>query len=131
MQKVSESGRGALRENPARSLHWELEQEHQMLAPGLWLDSLYAGCECNFIGARCKRQRLRHNIPEVSQWPVVHGMPSHVHDQRNGIRCWWMGRGTTQAKKRRSTPHAYSVCVIMGSQDSGIGMMAIPQDALS
>ena len=50
-----------------------------MLASGLWLDSLYAGCECNFMGARCKRQRLRHNIPEVSQWPV-HGMPSHVHD---------------------------------------------------
>ena len=34
LQKAAESGRGGLRENPARSLHWSLPQEQEMLATG-------------------------------------------------------------------------------------------------
>ena len=42
----------------------------------LWLDTMYFRLQ--FMAARCKRQRLRHNIPEVSQWPVADC--HHMHD---------------------------------------------------
>ena len=49
---------------------WELTQEKQMMATGPWQDTVYSAC-C-FMGARCKAQRLRHNIDEIAQWPALH-----------------------------------------------------------
>lgn len=66
LQKAAESGRGGLRENPARSLHWSLPQEQEMLAAGLWLDTEYSASA--FASARAKAQRLRHNIQEIAAW---------------------------------------------------------------
>ena len=76
IQELADRGGVSLRENPARSLHWELPREKQMLASGDWQDTCYAAC-C-FMGARCKQQRLRHNIQEISQWPPL--QCHHQHD---------------------------------------------------
>ena len=78
LQAVATSGRGALRENPARSLHWCLKQEKDMVATAIWFDTMYSSC--SFMGARCKQQRLRHNILEIADWPVV--SCHHVHDPK-------------------------------------------------
>ena len=45
----SGEGGGALRENPLRSLRWELAKEKPMAATGVWYDTTYAAC-C-FMGA--------------------------------------------------------------------------------
>ena len=70
---------GSVRENPLRSLYWELTQEKQMMATGLWQDTVYSAC-C-FMGARCKAQRLRHNIDEIAQWPALHCRHTHAADE--------------------------------------------------
>ena len=69
MQTVIDRGGGALRENPARSLHWHIPREVEMEQSGQWTDTFYDAC-C-FMGARHKRQRLRHNLLEVAQWPPL------------------------------------------------------------
>ena len=72
-------GGGSVRENPLRSLHWELTQKKQMMAAGPWQDTVYSAC-C-FMGARCKAQRLRHNIDEIAQWPALHCHHTHAADE--------------------------------------------------
>ena len=76
---LADRGGGSVRENPLRSLHWELTQEKQMMATGLWQDTVYSAC-C-FMGARCKAQRLRHNIDEIAQWPALHCHHTHAADE--------------------------------------------------
>ena len=56
LQAIADDGRGGLRENPARSLHWSLPQEETMMESGLWYDTTYSACV--FMSARCKHQRL-------------------------------------------------------------------------
>ena len=75
IEGVVARGGGSIRENPGRSLHWHLPQERRMAESGDWYDTEYSAC-C-FGGARCKYQRLRHNIEEVNEWPpaVCH----HTH----------------------------------------------------
>ena len=55
--------------NPARSLHWHIPREVEMEQSGQWTDTFYDAC--GFMGARHKRQRLRHNLFEVAQWPPL------------------------------------------------------------
>ena len=43
---------------------------------GCWQDTTYAACA--FSGARSKQQRLRHNVDEISQWPLAEC--HHIHD---------------------------------------------------
>ena len=74
LQAIADDGRGALRENPARSLHWSLPQEETMMESGLWYDTTYSACV--FMSARCKHQRLRHNIHEIE---LIH--PRECHHQ--------------------------------------------------
>ena len=74
LQAIADDGRGALRENPARSLHWSLPQEETMMESGLWYDTTYSACV--FMSARCKHQRLRHNIREIE---LIH--PRECHHQ--------------------------------------------------
>ena len=50
-----------------------------MMATGLWQDTVYSAC-C-FMGARCKAQRLRHNIDEIAQWPALHCHHTHAADE--------------------------------------------------
>ena len=68
LQAIADDGRGALQENPARSLHWSLPQEETMMESGLWYDTTYSACV--FI------QRLRHNIHEIE---LIH--PRECHHQ--------------------------------------------------
>ena len=69
IQRHAERGGGSVRENPWRSLHWYLPQEQQMMTSGLWQDKRYSSC-C-LMGARAKSQCLRHNLEEISRWPVL------------------------------------------------------------
>ncbi|CAE7815841.1 unnamed protein product [Symbiodinium sp. CCMP2592] len=66
---------GSVRENPANSLHWLLPQEVQSFQSGLWQDKHYDTC-C-WGGARYKRQRLRHNLQEIADWPAI--QCHHIH----------------------------------------------------
>ena len=50
-----------------------------MMATGPWQDTVYYAC-C-FMGARCKAQRLRHNIDEIAQWPALHCHHTHAADE--------------------------------------------------
>ena len=50
-----------------------------MAATGVWYDTTYAAC-C-FMGARCKQQRLRHNIQEIADWPVLECHHLHRADE--------------------------------------------------
>ena len=79
LQALADRGGGSVRENPLRSLHWELTQEKQMMATSPWQDTVYYAC-C-FMGARCKAQRLRHNIDEIAQWPALHCHHTHAADE--------------------------------------------------
>ena len=50
-----------------------------MMATGPWQDTVYSAC-C-FMGARCKAQRLRHNIDEIAQWPALRCRHTHAADE--------------------------------------------------
>ena len=76
IQSLADRGGASVRENPWRSLHWHLPQEKAMLSSGTWWDKRYSSC-C-FMGARAKSQRLRHNLPEINEWPVLDC--HHTHD---------------------------------------------------
>ena len=76
IQALAERGGASVRENPWRSLHWALPQEKSMMDSGLWQDKRYSAC-C-MMGARSKSQCLRHNIEEISSWPVLDC--KHTHD---------------------------------------------------
>ena len=78
IQKIAARGGASVRENPWRSLHWFLAQEEQMWDSGIWRDKHYAACV--FAGARCKSQRLRHNLDEIDAWPPMDC--HHVHDSQ-------------------------------------------------
>ena len=79
MDEVSlchDRGGGTLQENPWRSLHWALPRQQQMIQSGEYWDLDYHACALQ--GARCKRQNIRHDIEELTQWePMPCG---HVHD---------------------------------------------------
>ena len=75
IQQLHDRGGGSIRENPSRSLHWMLPQEQEMVASGQWSDTTYSAC-C-LMGARAKQQRLRHDISEMNQWPVLDC--HHIH----------------------------------------------------
>ena len=80
----AERGGGSLRENPSRSLHWWLPQEVQMMMSGTWDDTLYTACV--LMAARAKKQRLRHNIAEIAQWPDM--TCRHVHNNKEWTVDW-------------------------------------------
>eukprot|EP00435_Cladocopium_sp_Y103_P072343 s416_g40.t1 len=91
LQKAADEQRGALRENPARSLHWELPQERAMMASGCCFDTDYSACVFN--SARAKSQRLRHNIQEIADWTNLPCHHIHAEDEwtpftHEGVRVY-------------------------------------------
>ena len=79
----------SVRENPLRSLHWHYPQAVAMEESNQWWDTDYAAC-C-FAGARCKQQRLRHNVQEIADWPPI--QCHHIHhpqewDESNGVHIY-------------------------------------------
>lgn len=91
IENIQKRGGISIRENPFNSLHWFLAKEVEMMASGIWSDTPYAAC-C-FGGARCKHQRLRHNVPEIDDWPPL--QCHHSHDpkewepyEENGSRIY-------------------------------------------
>ena len=69
-------GRGALRENPNRSLHWEDPNEKWLYQQEGWYEYHYDSCCFNSV--RKKSQRLRHNMIELCTLPPLHC--AHWHD---------------------------------------------------
>ena len=73
---MHEKGRGAIRENPARSLHWEDPNEKWVCENGDWHDYHYDSCCFNAV--RRKAQKLRHNMIELCALPSL--QCAHWHD---------------------------------------------------
>ena len=91
VQQLANRGGASVRENPWRSLHWHLPMEREMMRQGIWRDKHYSACV--FAGARCKSQRLRHNLDEIDQWPPMdchHSHDPHEWDphEANGQRVY-------------------------------------------
>ena len=61
---LAQRGGATVRENPGRNLHWELPREKDLMDTGLYYDTEYSACV--FQSARCKYQRLRHNVWEIT-----------------------------------------------------------------
>ena len=76
LKEHDEQGGGSMRENPNRSVNWRLRNELEMGHSGRWTDKTYAACVLQ--GARCRQQRIRHNIEEFDKWPPMDC--HHIHD---------------------------------------------------
>ena len=103
-QAVHEAGRGAFRENPRRSWHWQDPVEASL--PG-WTDFDYDAC-C-FQGARRKSQRIRHNLPELAMLPSP--VCGHTHSpnewqpaSRDGVLPFFPRRTKLSTQRVSSLP---------------------------
>ena len=77
VQAVMDSrSRGAMRENPRRSLHWVDPVEEHIFSQGTWHDYEYDAC-C-FLATRRKAQTIRHNIVDMRKLPNL--ICAHSHD---------------------------------------------------
>ena len=77
MQAIMQAnGRGALRENPRRSLHWSDPVEAFLFSQGVWQDYEYDAC-C-YLATRRKAQTIRHNVDEMRKLPNL--ICAHTHD---------------------------------------------------
>ena len=72
---LASQGAGCLRENPHNSLHWLDPVECWVSSSSTWYDLNYHACV--FQGARCKFQKIRHNLDELNLLPEV--TCGHVH----------------------------------------------------
>ena len=70
-----ERGGGSGSENPKNSLHWHTPSEVARFQGGTYWDTFYEGCSLQ--GARCKRQKIRHDIEEIQCWPSM--KCRHIH----------------------------------------------------
>ena len=72
-------GRGAMRENPRRSLHWADPNEVWMHRQGCWHDFEYDSCCFNSV--RRKAQTIRHNMLELLALPNLRCAHWHSQDE--------------------------------------------------
>ena len=127
IQALRDRGGIAIRENPLRSLHWELPQEHAMMASGQWHDLDYAACV--FAGARCKMQRLRHNVEEFDSWPPLRC--HHLHDPKEWEPWEEEGRHVYPSKSEAeyTAPLAFSIAVAASwwAVRTGVATLHVPR----
>lgn len=117
IQAVAARGGISVRENPLRSLHWHLPQEVEMMESGKWWDTDYAAC-C-WAGARCKQQKLRHNVQEIADWPAI--QCHHIHNPRE----WepWESSGQRVYPSKEEAEYTASLfcpscfLLVVGSED--------------
>lgn len=107
--ELAQRGGTSLRENPWRSLHWHLPREKAMFNTGLWWDTHYASCV--FAGARCKSQRLRHNVEEINAWPPLDCQ--HSHDPKEWDPYLVHGKAVFPSKEEAeyTAPLAFAIAV--------------------
>ena len=109
IDKHQQRGGISIRENPFNSLHWHLPKEIAMMKSGSWQDTEYSAC-C-FGGARCKHQRLRHNLQEITEWPPL--QCQHSHDPQE----WepWEEKGArvypSKMEAEYTAPLAFAIAV--------------------
>ena len=108
-QRILDRGGGAIRENPNNSLHWCIPQEAEMWVSDQWWDTRYDAC-C-FMGARRKRQRLRHNIWELTQGPSM--LCHHTHHPEEWQPWQQAGQVVYPSKEEAeyTAPFAFHVAV--------------------
>ncbi|CAE7261257.1 unnamed protein product, partial [Symbiodinium necroappetens] len=127
-QKILERGGGAIRENPSNSLHWCIPQEAEMWASDPWWDARYdAYC---FMGARRKRQRLQHNIWELTQDPSM--LCHHTHQSEE----WkpWESNGqvvySSKEEAEYTAPFACHVAVACSWWHAGLVLPSCATSAM-
>ena len=106
VKQLAARGGASVRENPWRSLHWHLPMEREMMKKGPWRDKHYSACV--FAGARCKSQRLRHNLDEIDQWPAMDCHHSHAHHEWDP-QVVDGHKESTLPMKKRSIPHRFAL----------------------
>ena len=79
IQAMVQRGGATIRENPGRSFHWELPEEKRLMDSGQYWETEYSACV--FQSARCKYQKLRHNVLEIAQWPKAPCAHTHASDE--------------------------------------------------
>ena len=122
-------GGASLRENPQNIFDWFLPTELDMWSKGHWQDFDYDACV--FQGARCKRQRLRHNIEEIDMKVAV--QCRHIHSKEE----WkpFLVDGKRHPESRRGGVHSCSslphcgVCFVVGSQNRQSAVACPPLSA--
>ena len=102
MGKLADRGGASLRENPENSLHWATPTEVSMWESGHWWDKRYDACVLQ--GARRKRQRLRHDVQEICDWPVM--QCHHVHSGNE-----WRGGEETAHRYPQKEEAEYTACL--------------------
>ena len=102
MRKLADRGGASLRENPENSLHWATPTEVAMWESGHWWDKRYDACVLQ--GARKKRQRLRHDVQEICEWPVM--QCHHVHAGNE-----WRGGEETAYRYPQKEEAEYTACL--------------------
>ena len=109
IMELAQRGGTSLRENPWRSLHWHLPREKAMFDTGEWWDTHYASCV--FAGARCKSQRLRHNVEEINAWPPLDCQ--HSHDPKEWDPYLVNGKAVFPSKEEAeyTAPLAFAIAV--------------------
>ena len=109
IMELAQRGGTSLRENPWRSLHWHLPREKAMFDTGEWWDTHYASCV--FAGARCKSQRLRHNVEEINAWPPLDCQ--HSHDPKEWDPYLVNGQAVFPSKEEAeyTAPLAFAIAV--------------------
>ena len=100
-----ERGGASGRENPESSLHWSTPTEVGMFSQGKWFDKLYDACTMQ--GARRKRQRLRHDLEELRQWPDMRCR--HTHDLKEWTPQVAKDGGTWYPTKEEAE---YTACLV-------------------
>ena len=75
-----------------------------MMESGNWWDTDYAAC-C-WAGARCKQQKLRHNVQEIADWPAI--QCHHIHNPRE----WepWESSGQRVYPSKEEAEYTASLC---------------------
>ena len=101
IQRTHDRGGGAVRENPARSLHWWGSQEVAMFATGQWWETPYAACTSG--GARCKHQLLRHNVEEINRIDGLQLSATMFMTPTSGLCTPRAAIGYTLPKRKQST----------------------------
>ena len=66
------------------SARWQAPAVKQLASAGVWQDTPYSSCV--FAGARCRSQRLRHNIDEIASGPPL--LCQHFHDPSEWEPYW-------------------------------------------
>ncbi|CAE7528746.1 unnamed protein product, partial [Symbiodinium sp. KB8] len=105
VELLQERGGGCVLEDALSSARWQAPAVKQLASAGVWQDTPYSSCV--FAGARCRSQRLRHNIDEIASGPPL--LCQHFHDPSEREPYWVGGelRFASQEEAQVTAPLAF------------------------